>query len=333
MILTPERAFYTWIALLACAIAVGLVARAFRHLQSRSTGFPRICWAALKWGCTFGTLLMGLSCLYIFWFTYRPQPAPETRTIVAGITYTREIRQQPRPLVIHVTRIDLSTPGLEFLVTPPEPLQGHALRAQKTSTFVRRYGLNVAISGGFFTPWYNHPIWGYPKEGDPVTVAGISASRGEQYTPRWTDATLFIAADNTIAWAKNTGPVYNAISGGDMILRDGAIRPKLGDQLNPQAAIGADAAGRMLFFIVIDGRQPNYSEGVSVSELAIILKGMGIHNAINLDSGGSATIAAAADDGSPRVLNSPTGTFIPGDERPVANHLGARVRIASPHNR
>ena len=74
---------------------------------------------------------------------------------------------------------------------------------------------------------------------------------------------------------------------------------------------------------VADGRQPNYSEGVTLGELADIIRQHGGHTALNLDGGGSSTIVVEGPDGHPRVLNSPIhGRVPPGVERPVANHLG-----------
>ena len=47
---------------------------------------------------------------------------------------------------------------------------------------------------------------------------------------------------------------------------------------------------------------------------------------MNLDGGGSSTLVVEGPDGEPRVLNSPIDNYIPGRERPVANHLGILVR-------
>ena len=77
--------------------------------------------------------------------------------------------------------------------------------------------------------------------------------------------------------------------------------------------------------VLVDGRQHGYSEGVTLPELSALLVELGVHDAIELDGGGSATLVAADEDGEPRVLNSPIHSRIPGRERPVANHLGVRI--------
>lgn len=77
---------------------------------------------------------------------------------------------------------------------------------------------------------------------------------------------------------------------------------------------------------VVDGRQPNYREGATFAELAEILIAHGAYFAMNLDGGGSSTLAIQGEDGEPVVLNFPIDSYIPGRERPVANHLGVFIR-------
>ena len=77
--------------------------------------------------------------------------------------------------------------------------------------------------------------------------------------------------------------------------------------------------------MIVDGRQPNYSEGITLSELAELMREFGAYHALNLDGGGSSTLVVAGVDGQPRVLNSPIHTRIPGRERPVATHLGVYI--------
>jgi hypothetical protein len=73
---------------------------------------------------------------------------------------------------------------------------------------------------------------------------------------------------------------------------------------------------------VIDGRQEGYSEGVSTYELAQWMLFIGAYDALNLDGGGSSTLAIEGKNGKPVVLNSPIHLGMPGCERIVANHLG-----------
>ncbi|MDT7538914.1 MAG: hypothetical protein QOI82_2499 [Actinomycetota bacterium] len=57
----------------------------------------------------------------------------------------------------------------------------------------------------------------------------------------------------------------------------------------PRTAVGVTADGRMLL-VVVDGRQPGYSVGMTLQELADLMASLGAQNAINLDGGGSSAM-------------------------------------------
>ncbi|MET9019977.1 phosphodiester glycosidase family protein [Actinopolymorpha sp. NPDC004070] len=62
---------------------------------------------------------------------------------------------------------------------------------------------------------------------------------------------------------------------------------------NPRSAIGVDAQGRLLL-VAVDGRQPGYSEGVSIEEEAQIMHRLGAVQALNFDGGGSTVMVTGA---------------------------------------
>jgi hypothetical protein len=84
-----------------------------------------------------------------------------------------------------------------------------------------------------------------------------------------------------------------------------------------------------LWLVVVDGRQPGYSEGVSHDELVALFQQLGAADAMSLDGGGSATMVARGRFG-PQLLNRPIHTGVPGRERPVANHLAVFAETAPP---
>jgi Phosphodiester glycosidase len=118
-----------------------------------------------------------------------------------------------------------------------------------------------------------------------------------------------------------------AISGNEIFLTHGqpAGQPSQWsrdwDKPYPRTAIGLDRLGAKVWLIVIDGKQPLYSEGATMKDLGAIAANLGIDSALNLDGGGSVTLAIATQNGS-TVLNSPIQSKIPTWERPIANHLG-----------
>ena len=61
---------------------------------------------------------------------------------------------------------------------------------------------------------------------------------------------------------------------------------------------------------------------LTLAELGRFLLDLGVWDAIQLDGGGSSTLALRSAEGSPSLLNRPCHTQIPGRQRPVANFLG-----------
>lgn len=89
------------------------------------------------------------------------------------------------------------------------------------------------------------------------------------------------------------------------------------DAVAPRSAVGIKADGTF-FFVVIDGRNPGYSEGVTVHELQKIMQEMGAVHALNLDGGGSSTLVARQpSQETVSVVNTPSD----GSERLIANSL------------
>ena len=118
-----------------------------------------------------------------------------------------------------------------------------------------------------------------------------------------------------------------AVGGQPVLLRDSAIVGAVDSvnnaafrALNPRTAIAYGNNGRRLMIAVIDGRQPNYSMGMSLRDMANLFRALGATDAINLDGGGSSAMAIndpRAPNGH-RLANHPSDSV---GERPVANAL------------
>jgi len=112
--------------------------------------------------------------------------------------------------------------------------------------------------------------------------------------------------------------VVHAVGGGPRLLSGGEWVPPedfpatITDRRHPRTAIGVSADGRVVL-VVVDGRQPTHSLGMTLPELAIALRRLGAVEAMNLDGGGSSTIVVGD-----RVVNQPSDET---GERPVADAL------------
>ena len=117
---------------------------------------------------------------------------------------------------------------------------------------------------------------------------------------------------------------WNTLSFGPAIVADGAVVDGIesqeidtnignhsiqGDQ--PRTAVGVIDENHLVF-VVVDGRQSGYSEGVTLTELADIMIDLGATTAYNLDGGGSSTMYFDGE-----VINSPSN----GGERATSDIL------------
>lgn len=273
-------------------------------------------------------LCLGLIVLFVT-VTIRLIRPPRTNRRVElfrGVMYVRQARSTPRPLMIHIVEVDLLAPGIGFLVTPGDSMGGMDVRARTTSAFASEFGVQVAINASFSKPFRAGVfLWDYyPHSGDPVDVTGLAISNGETYSDDYPDRPVICTSVREAAILRSGCPVgtSQALAGGEILIEQGAS--VVGDRkgrLHPRTAVAVDAQGKRLWLIVVDGRQRNYSEGVTVAELADILLELGAETGLSLDGGGSSTLVTTRRSGV-RSLNAPIHTRVPMRQRPVANHLG-----------
>ena len=283
----------------------------------------------------FWSLMLAVLCLggYALYDRGRPAPVAVKRTLYEGVTYRRIVHVFPRPMIAHVIVIDRKTAKVEFFVTPADSNDELPLNARTTSQFLDEFGLQIAINGDGFTPWWSRgPADYYPQVGDPVVPLGLTASNGDVYTEGvedsiGTEPTIYFSRKHYPSFNRRPNRVFTAISGDRMIVEKG--EPSAGLDIaerDPRTAIGINKNGRYLYLVVVDGRQPFYSDGATFAELAQLLIDQGAHFAMALDGGGSSTLVVEGENGQPVILNSPIDNYIPSRERPVANHFGVYVR-------
>lgn len=278
------------------------------------------------WLVLVGLLLTTLCIVgYTIYDRGRPAPVPHKETLFGGaVTYYRRVYYLPRLVIAHVLVIDTKSKGFKLLVTPPDNNQGPPLNARTTSQYLTEFGAQIAINGNGFHPWWSRgPLDYYPQPGDPVTPNGFAASDGQVYAEGpGNEPILYISRRGALSF-RRPGKIYNAIAGDRYLVQGGEKVDGLDDsERDPRTAIGFNKNGRWLYLVVVDGRQPFYSAGATFDELAKILLAHGAYFGMALDGGGSSTMVIQGADGQPRILNSPIDQYVPGRERPVANHIG-----------
>lgn len=109
------------------------------------------------------------------------------------------------------------------------------------------------------------------------------------------------------------------VGGGPRLIQDGQVmvtaeaerfQPDIAKGRAPRTALGVKS-DQSLIFMVVDGRQER-SYGLTLIELAQLLREQGAVDAMNMDGGGSSTLYVAGE-----VMNKPSDQA----ERPVANGL------------
>lgn len=87
---------------------------------------------------------------------------------------------------------------------------------------------------------------------------------------------------------------------------------------HPRTAVGWN--DKEIFLVVIDGRQPRYSVGMTMKETADFMIALGAVEAINLDGGGSSTFVVAGG----AVLNSPSDRAVRSSGKEQIVHVPGR---------
>ena len=119
------------------------------------------------------------------------------------------------------------------------------------------------------------------KPGDTVELSISSADT------RWNDAEYAM------------GGLYRLLEGGEVV-------SNLPGGSAPRTAVGTKADGTIIFY-TIDGRQPGYSIGATMTQIAMRMKELGCTEAICLDGGGSTSLGVTMpDEDSLDLVNSPS---------------------------
>jgi hypothetical protein len=114
-----------------------------------------------------------------------------------------------------------------------------------------------------------------------------------------------ITVDYRLEPASGADP-YMAV-GGSPILRDGRPTEGLNDSARaPRSGVGVSADGRHMTLVTVDGRQSD-SVGATLLQFARLLAELGLDDGLNLDGGGSSTLAYR-EPGEPAttVVNDPS---------------------------
>jgi Phosphodiester glycosidase len=143
----------------------------------------------------------------------------------------------------------------------------------------------------------------------------VSTPVGGAYAP--VIETLTVGETVTISWTLGWYGVLDTVGGNPTLLENGQIVAKNVDgegtffRRHPRTGVATTQDGKILL-VTVDGRQPEYSVGMTPREFAELFESLEATSALNLDGGGSTTMVVNGN-----VKNKPSS----GSERPVSSAL------------
>ncbi|MGD1858939.1 MAG: phosphodiester glycosidase family protein [Leptolyngbyaceae cyanobacterium] len=288
-------------------------------------GINRLGWTGLALGLTLPLLL------YTTGQWQRPR-SPVIQQLFTGVSYQRQVNNTPWEQVIHIITVDLTAPGVEVVVSPGRASGDDGeTEAQTTTQFLTQTAAQVAVNANFFNPFVEKTPWNFqPRVGDRANILGIGMADGQTYSPpeaNW-PALCFAKNNRAQVVADGTCPsgTQQAIAGNQQLVAKGEAVPiDYRDRAYARVMAVVSRGGSQLSLVVVDGKQPHYSEGATLAQLIEIALSLDADAALNLDGGGSTTLVIETPNGD-RPLNAPIHTKWPGRQRPVANHLGIRAQ-------
>lgn len=242
------------------------------------------------------------------------------------------------PLRAWVVRVDEKRPRIRTrVVVSDDP----ADRRETVASFARDLGAVAVINGGYFTmrrsPADHVGLLIAGREIVAPATGDVVRDSVEYRTAR--GAVGFLGEDGIdITWAATRNDtvfslpdppgnhpgrpvtridfgsaeiwrVRDAVGAGPTLLEDGRVHIATDEEVffgssipltHPRTCAGIDRKGRLLM-MVVDGRQPE-SRGVTLEELASLMRDFDAVEAVNLDGGGSSTLVV---DG--MLINRPAG--------------------------
>jgi exopolysaccharide biosynthesis protein len=229
--------------------------------------------------------------------------------------------------------VDLANPSVVLRVSPGGPDPDADGRWQTTlmptSQVASREGFDVAVNGDFFLAkdiTDAEGVLSRYREGQWAVVSGPAVTDGKAWSPvADPKPCLLIRKDRKATIGLYPRPLDDAwqmLAGNLMMVDKGKPTIERSPARHPRTAVGIDQEGTMLLILVVDGRMPGVSVGMTHAELQQQLLRLGCYMAFNLDGGGSSTLVMRdPQSGKCRVINSPSDFR----ERAVANVLGVTI--------
>lgn len=236
-----------------------------------------------------------------------------------GVVHITRQLTVPRAVTLHIVTVDLTDPGVHLKLTAPGGTR-ETIR-ETTLAFMKREGAQIAINGHFFLP--------FPSTDLNADVIGLAASEGNVYSSCEVPSQSYAIVANApainfdrlnratiVRCSDGNSALWNVLAGSAQIITNGVVTiPLYRDEKNPEgqltpnaeysnqrswydltrarSAIGLTRNVQLLVLLVVEAAGQNAeTSGMTVGEVAhLLLTDYAVYNAINLDGGGSTSLA------------------------------------------
>jgi Phosphodiester glycosidase len=235
-----------------------------------------------------------------------------------GVVHITRHQTTPRAVTMHIVTVDLTDPGIHLKLTAPGGTR-ETLR-ETTLAFLTREHAQIAINAHFFLP--------FPSTDLHAEVIGLAASEGTVYSECELPSQSYAIVPNApainfdrvnrasvVRCSDGTSSLWNTLAGSAQIITNGVVTiPAYKDPENPsglltpnadysnqrswyelpraRTAIGLTRNGQLLVLFTVEAERSGETSGMTVREMAsLLVKDYGVYNAINLDGGGSTSLA------------------------------------------
>jgi len=241
-----------------------------------------------------------------------------------GVTSITRTEGAPRNVSLHIIEIDLTARGIGFKLTAP----GGSLETvrQTTLDFLKQEHAQVAINGHFFLPFPSSTsdamVVGFAASNGKIYSAFEQPAQSYAIVPYApainidpSNHAAIVHRDSRFADGKHVVEnvtVWNAVSGSAQVITNGVKTipsyENLGGMLTSggprnysgtnswyeavqaRTAIGLSRDNKTLFLFTVD--RAGGSLGMKIGEVSdLLIRDYGVYNALNLDGGGSTTLA------------------------------------------
>ena len=235
-----------------------------------------------------------------------------------GLEYQYIEIQKPRINRAHILRVDLKNPNIKpSIIVAKDPDGSGPAEAELTNPF-KLANKNEVLAFINTNPWDSFPNKEGKRnrnwfEGQPVDIDGLAISGGKirsNTQPRESSIWLNNEGQLILGGKPENEKVQEAMNGFQLITKEGNIIVSPDNSIHPRTAIGTNKNGKLIWLVVVDGRQKGYSEGMNLFELASLMVDLGCWNATNMDGGGSSIMGMIEADGMIKLMNSPSDRFL-----------------------